>query len=361
MPNQSEEIQFLRASRSDLDEVYDLHILNEGEKRNRYIWEWEYGNGNPLGSLLLIAKHRDKIIATEGMFIIPLIIGEKVYYSGKDESTLVDLAYRGKGMGDLLYNFALQEFKKHGVACVWGFTRKALKLVKRAGYSSYPDAIKRAVIAFNYSNTYQLVRASKKFNFKPFLLKTIIAIVAVYSKFVCSLHTKQKIQFNQSTSDKLLYPDDLIKLYEKVGIFSPKQLSIYPNNTFYEWRVLKSPKNKWQLFIYQNGEIAGCLIVTLHDGSAEILDFCFINTKVGKMLLQKFIEFSKGNNISIAFYTGNHTNYINKGIFSLLKKFGFLITNAPNTFVFKELNYTGNFDLFDITKWYINGMWSEGT
>ena len=118
--------------------MVDFHNSYYGTKRRPEDWLWEYITYNPDKAVAVFATDSGKIIATQGMLPIYLVIGKKTVLAGKSESTLLLPTYRGTQIMQNLYEYAVGHCINNGMQFIWGFTG-ALTAFKKFGFTTYPD------------------------------------------------------------------------------------------------------------------------------------------------------------------------------------------------------------------------------
>lgn len=353
---------FYRVSKEELNEIYKFHYNYTSDKRSKYVWDWEYGTQNPNNSLLLAVKDKDKVVATQGILEIKIAFGNEIKNTGKNESLLIDTDYRGKSLSTRFYVFAINEYKKERISCLWGFSRKAVIPLKKAKFQVFENIIKQMVLATDFQQSKEIISKFAEKGIKGFLLILALKLATIYSSVLKRISTL--FAWKQSGSKELCQnlksPNDLIKLYEHLRIANADLIYIYQDADYFNWRIQKSPLPIQTLFLYENNILKGYIYLTMRNKLCEITDFTFSDKQSGKYLLHELIKIINKNNLGFVYYTGNNNNELNLKVFNLLKRFGFLKIKGRNHFVIRNFKFKDEKKLFNIKNWYLNDLWSEG-
>jgi len=353
---------YYRVPKESLEEIYLFHYNYTADKRTKYIWDWEYGDINPNNSLLLAVKYDDKVIATQGMMSVKIAFGRDVFITGKNESLLIDKEHRGKGLSTRLYNYAIREYEKEGISILWGFSRKAIIPLKKADFRIFEGVMKRMVLTTDYKHTQNLLPKSGLNGFKIALFKLALFTATRYSALMLNFrclftNTGSK---NVERCFKLKNTNDIVHLYNQIISLYPDLIYIYQDKEYYNWRVEKSPSPITTLFLYEKDVLKGYLYLKCEERFCELTDITFIHEKYGMLLIKELLKFRKQNDFKFIYYTGNIKNKLNRSVFTLLGRYGFLKIKGPNHFVLRNFNFKDEGVLNKIENWYINDLWSEG-
>jgi hypothetical protein len=307
-------IEITRAKVKEFEDIYNLHNKYFGNKRSKYTWKWEYGNKNPNKSILVLAKDDNKIIATQGMMSVPLIINGKRWISGKSESTLIESNYRGTGLFTPLYNLAIDECSNEGMVCIWGFTKKALGPLKKVNFRIFYKAIKVAILPLNYRTACNVAKLSGISDIKVIFLRIIIKLASLYSSVIfCSRKIFINKQKNHIEITNVLKSyNDIIYLFERLRKKHINLIHIYMDESYINWRISNSPNRTLSFFAYDEDKLEGYLFLTIRDKYIELTDFTFNKKSTGLLLIKNLIEFVDKNNIGFLSYSGNIHNAIRK-------------------------------------------------
>ena len=354
------EIKYSVSELEDLDEIYNFHLKYLGEIRSKFIWDWEYGKLNPNGSLLLIAKKANRIIASQGVMFVPLNINNKNYKSGKNESLLIEQEYRKTGLFTSFYKFCFEEYNKTDIICLWGFTKK-LGPFKHIGFS-YNEIISRAVLPLSIGKTIKIGKINQMPFFKSIIYKIIISLSSAYSNLFFSAHSfvNPKTRYQVKVYEKMQNDNDLTLFFKRIKKYNKELIHIEFDKLYFNWRINKSPKEVFCYFAYIDDLLDGYIIIEKQSDFLEITDFLFHDKGTGHILIGKLDKMIKKLNSGFLLYSGNKYNLLNKNVFHFLRMYGFIRTKAPNGFVIKIFDNNLTDPLSNMRNWYITGIWSEG-
>lgn len=353
---------YYRVPKEELEEIYKFHFEYNAGNRTRYMWEWEYGVLNPQKALLLAIKIDNKVIATQGMLPVKVAFGKDIYLTGKNESLLIDSAYRGKSLSTRLYNYAIDEYEKENISCLWGFSSKAIIPLSKAKFKIFEGVMKRMILSINYKQAKELIPRKTQKGLKGAIVKIVVLFATLYSSFIFYLLKKQKTKNteNYEVTEDLKNSDDIINLYKQLVHIYPELIYIYPDKEFFNWRIRKAPYPIKTNFLYKGGELKGYFYLTVKEKYVELTDFSFLDNKDGNILIKEFIKVIEKNGYGFIYYTGNSKNKLNKRVLNLLANFGFLKMKGPSHFVLRNFSFNNEERLFNIENWYLNELWSEG-
>lgn len=353
---------YYRVSTDELDEIYRFHYNYTADLRSRYTWEWEYGATNPVNSLLLAIKLDGQVIATQGILCIKVAFGNELHMTGKNESLLIDKPHRGKSLSTRFYNYAIGEYEKEGVSCLWGFSSKAVIPLSKAKFRVFDNIMKRMVLSIYYNHAVKLIPKFKKNRLAQIMYKSKILLATLYSsaffKVYKSLSNKysEKIELTEELRDS----NDLLDLYKDLLVENPDLIYIYQDKDYFNWRIRKSPQAIKTIFLYENNRLRGYFYLTTTERYSELTDFTFTHDLYGNILIKELFAIIDFNKIGFIYYTGNSTNKLNQKVLSLLSKRGFLKMKGPSSFVLRNYSFADEGKLFKIQNWYMNELWSEG-
>jgi len=348
--------------KSNIDPIYLFHFRYTADKRTRMIWEWEYGKSNPNKSLLIAAIDpiSNDVVASQGIIEYRLCCNNKVYTTGKNESLLIDYEYRGKGVSSKLYDFSIKEYTLNGFEFIWGFSRKAIGPLKRAGFDVFENSVRRMVLVT--SNKQAIYFLAKKNNIKRPFLQTAVFFASVYARLFLKLRSYLLTMANSEIEvvNELKDNSDILALYEMFSTKEPNLIYVHQDKNFIDWRIKKSPLEIKTFYLYENEKLKAYLYITIRDRFLEITDLTFEHKSYGERLLNQLFSLMKETNLKVVYYTGNRHNNLNKTVFRLLFSYGFLSSEGPNSLVFRNLSLSNKKEFTNISNWYLNDLWSEG-
>jgi GNAT superfamily N-acetyltransferase len=360
MMAEGEVIKLSVAVKDDFEEVYEMHKKYFGELRSPYVWEWEYGGSNPFKSAFVIARHEDKIVATQGMMIIPLVVNGKVYESGKNESLLIDSEFRGRGLYRNLYQFALDEYGKYNIICLWGFTKKEGAFTS-VGFS-FDRILSRSVLLLDPGRGAQLYKNNKSTALAGKVLKIALYPISFYCRMVffiksgCLRNNTNGISVTKALKDE----NDTVILFEKIRGQYPGLIHIHQDRKYMSWRIDKSPREMISCYAYDNNELKGSMVLEINTGYIEISELIYTDYHVGRLMAGELRRIVNEKRPGTVVYLGNKLNAANRNVFSLLSSLGFLRMKGPNGFVLNIYSSTLKDSLLRLRDWYITGLWTEG-
>jgi len=179
-------------------------------------------------------------------------------------------------------------------------------------------------------------------------------------KFKIKNKSLKKFKRQYELIAKLKNENDILEFYASIRKKNPNMIHIHQDQTYFNWRIEKSPLNIEKVFLYENQTLLGYYYLTNYPKYCEITDLTFIDDKSGNILLRKLAATVQENNIKFLYYTYNAKNLLNQKVSNQLKKFGFLIMKGPNHFVLRNFTHQEGDKFFKIENWYINNLWSEG-
>ena len=109
----------------------EMYKLNRTETQ----WDWEYGDSALKEAFFAVALVDEKIVGTQALIPIDIVINKKIVLSAKSEETLIHPSYRGIGIFEKMYDFLIPIAKNAGISFIWGFT-PAVKPFYRVGFKS---------------------------------------------------------------------------------------------------------------------------------------------------------------------------------------------------------------------------------
>lgn len=355
-------IQFHRATRGDLEKVYQFHYKYTEDTRSRYVWNWEYGDLNSFKTDLVIGCDGESVVATQGVMEIPLIFGSERIMSGKNESLLIDKEYRKKGLSGRLYDYALDVYKSTGYAFLWGFSRKALPTLKNADFLTFRRPMSRAILPLDFKMTFSLLFSDKKASRLVFY-KCLLLLAITYSRIVWGIG-KALFPIRNSHSlqilERLTNDDDLHVYINSMSKLHPNMVFIDQDSKYLQWRLQDSPIPIQSIYLYSEGKIVGYMHLGIRDYGFEILDLLSNSAKETHILIDRARSMSIKNGFGLILYTGNRYNRISNGILTLLRSSGYWIMPGVNDFVIRFFDRTSIAPLSEISNWYMTGIWFEG-
>ena len=348
-----DEIVFSRATDADIDDVYQFHYSYTQDMRTKYAWQWEYGNLNPFNSIL--------ILASQGVMCMKLIQDNIEIDSGKNESLLIDSSLRKMGLSVKLYQYALEQYVSDGVKCIWGYSRKALPTLRKAGFYTYYRPMSMAFLSLGFKLDARPTEKTLTNKLKRMLVNLGLSLVSVYSSSVFSMRNRSVNGTDYRIESKLLNDEDMTVFYQKMIKDAPHTIYLKQDMEYLNWRLGLSPVPATSIFIYQEDVLCGYIYMIFEEGRIDVIDCLFINRRVGDLLMRE-LQNKVRETISCkaVTYSGNKHNLLNKMVFRQLIRHGFIVTKGTNDFVLKLLDDSKHEGLLEISNWYMTGIWYEG-
>lgn len=344
--NNSQQIEFLTKN------VRDFY--------NRDIVSWQYADTN-LTTGLYFAQKENILVASQGMIPICLNVQGKKVLTAKSESSylLPDFNLRGKGVFEDLYFHTIKVSSQSNIQCFWGFTLLSKIWGRKLKFEVFDSIILESElqISFNksvffiFSGNNSFLEICKK------LLKSIHSAIKLKKR--PHIYTEFSASFLDLNNDNDI--NSICELYEMWGVKNPDFVSIYCNHSYIKWRLADNPITKYKIIgIYKNDLLVGICILNDRKGKSYMLDFIVPDIDLLSLCFDTLFLFIKKHTLisHIIYWATNKNDYSNT-IHRLLKSYGaYLYINDKMNFVLKNISSTS--DSIDITKYYLNGLWTEG-
>lgn len=311
-------------------------------------WLWEY-TSDELSSFTTASKN-GCIVGTQGFINIYLINNDETIKSLKSESTFVSNSQRGMGTFEKMYDFGLNQEKNINHKYCWGFTNLTNVWKKKLGFETDNNCIKESSI----------VLTPIKFinNKNSNHLKNIIALLYyTYKKSIYKLKSYKIKHINAKVLNSPLNENDIENLL-KTDLKS--NFRIHMSSSYINWRLTNNPNlNYTKVFFYNENQLIGYYILSHSLNNIMYLVDIFANTKSNKKsILKHAINTAENNNAFKFIFWGNYKNKSINEIHQLMNSLGASTNiNHEMGFVIKNRNSSNK---FNIKKWYINGLWTEG-
>ena len=136
-------------------------------------------------------------------------------------------------------------------------------------------------------------------------------------------------------------------------------ISLNYDKTYLTWRVREHPFIKYDEYqVYHGSDLPAYAIVALFEGKASISDLTSEDQYATSVLLDTIIK-NYAEKVGDFVFLGNRKDPLAQNVFDQLKQFGFSAYNGAN-FVVRDLAQNNNEQIFDISNWHFNGLWTEG-
>jgi len=350
------------ATIADAEEIVSFHNAAYGDSQKPEHWMWEYRGHYPNLSVFAVITDAERIIATQGMIPVYINVGGRRVLSGKSENTLSNPDYRGKGVFQGLYEFAVSMCKLKGMQCVWGFSSsdKALNVLRKCQFRIYERMMYTAIsitsLRYAPSEILEQGKAGLKERVLRFVGFSLLWLYASLFRVTCRVPDKGFL-----VREDLVRQQDLDDLYQHFRQVYPGLIHVDLNAEYLHWRVYGHPIFKYKTyFVYEGDVLRAYAFVNAHNRRhAYLTDFTFESVSAGKVLIQRVLRDMRAEDVGVVTFFGNQSNPAAKKTFELLRKFGF-VKRGWTYFVLRNISFEDERSLFDPTHWYMNGLWTEG-
>jgi GNAT superfamily N-acetyltransferase len=350
------------AAASDVEEIISFHNAAYGDDRKPEHWIWEYKGNYPDSFVFTIIKDGEQVIATQAMIPIHIYVRGKRFLSGKSENTLLHPKYRGRGLIQDLYEFAVSLCKAKGMQFIWGYTPSiaAIKALGKIRFLTYNHVMYDSISALDLRCALSGVREENIGGVKKVVKSLKLLLLWLYSSMrraTCWPSDKGFL-----VRERLADQQDLDNFYDRLRKRCPDLIHINLDEKYLRWRIYNHPIFKYRTyFVYGDDLLVAYAFVNTHDRCmAHLTDFTFESVKAGRFLLQRILSEMRTEGIGAVTFFGNSRNPTIKRTFRLLQRFGFLKRKTSMHFVLRNLSFGDEESLFDVTSWYMNGLWTEG-
>lgn len=352
----NKKIEFRLATSSNAVEMVDFHNSYYGTKRRPEDWLWEYITYNPDKAVAVFATDSGKIIATQGMLPIYLVIGTKTVLAGKSESTLLLPTYRGTQIMQNLYEYAVGHCINNGMQFIWGFTG-ALTAFKKFGFTTYPDIQMMTRPGNIWIGIHKrLTRKTSILNRIGSAGKFVLRYFVVKRRKIDSqYYNKEKYELRRGICDS--FP--IKEMYRRLSIKHKNLIMIKYDYRYLQWRVFEHPFIKYDIYQVLCGhELKAYAIVAFYEGIVSVSDLTS-EDKYSSFLLLDAILKDYGKKAGEFRFLGNTKDVLAQDVFKQLCQFGFSVIGNWN-FVLRDLTEGDNGQIYNMHNWHINGLWTEG-
>lgn len=349
-------ITYNLATSKNASDMVSFHNSYYGTVRKTNDWLWEYRTYDKNKSVFAFATDNGKIIATQGMLPINIMIGSKTVLSGKSESTLLLPLYRGKRVMEQLYDYAANNCIANGMQFIWGFT-PAVNAFKKYGFNSH-QGIQCMVKRGNIWTAMRLISSRQL----P-IWRRVSAIGKFFIKYCLSenklnhkpFHGTAKYELRRGIVDQTC----LKAFFDRLNLRNRNAIFIRYDEEYLKWRVREHPFIKYVEYqVYGGNDLKAFAIVALIDGILSISDLTSEDDDATSILLYTIIEdyYKKAMEFCLLV---NTQDTLNQGVLKQLPKFGFSARDPWNLIV-RDLTNGDIKETVDIRNWHISGLWTEG-
>ena len=330
--------------------------------RNFYTNEiviWEYGLDD-FSTGLFFTKDLEKYIATQGMIPIYMNLQGKLILTAKSETSFLLPQYRGKGLFEDLYFHSIKVSEDDGAELIWGFTALTKVWRNKLKFEVYEGIIHETELQTSIIKEFNTTILSG--------LPPVKKVKKIFKAILAGVKSIRLQKINKEYSSKELdfknisHQEEIIETYKTWQNNHADYLNIAATKDFLKWRISHNPKMNYKFIgIYKNENIIGLGILNDTAPKAYLVDFVVKDESQLEFCFNELMHFIKQTFYTTHIvYWANSLNKYNKAIHSLFKSYGaFCYKNNSMNFVVKRTK-RASIDHIDLTKYCINGLWTEG-
>lgn len=371
------QIRFIRAE----DAPNCNHFYNRLYKETRSIEQWRWSFMSRFlkdGQIpFVVAMENDRIVGTQALMPIPMIDEKGISWAAKSEETLLDPAFRGKGVFEEMYRPLLEYMRLHEFSCIWGFSA-ASKAFRKIGFST-PGITSQIFLPFSPRAVDSLVKgqpragtASKKESGKVALYRALCGVAKCLSA-VKNWRAREGRERMSGKGDVVLRtlnrpPTGAAHVMEKFVERWGGQ-TIYRDNDYLQWRIFDNPYRR-AVFraAYGDGQLVGWIAYTIGDEDMGFVVDIIASAereeedrKIVELLLDDAVNALRGSGATgiRAWRINNHP--FDEMLTTVAKRLGFYRVNKGYSAVLygnkdsDRIHSVMNFD-----KWFITRIYTEG-
>jgi len=348
--------KFQLATSKQASEMVEFHNKYYEAMRSSDDWLWEYKTYNPERAVTSFAKDGEKIIATQGMIPIYMRIGTETILTGKSESTLLLPEYRGTSIMQELYEYAVDHCINNGMQFIWGLT-PAVKAFEKFGFKSYPD-IQCMIRPGNISDAIRLrlEQRSPSWHRIGSIMKLILKHLLLYKRTPTNhYHEESNHKLRRGITER----GCLKLLFDRLALRHKNEIFLNFDQEYLKWRVREHPFISYDEYqVYNQGDLKAFAIVTLNKRVLSISNLTSEDEKATTFLLYRIYEDYYKYSAEFRFLV-NAKDILSIHILNQLNNFGFSARGKTNLIV-RDLSKNNNEEIYHISNWHINGLWTEG-
>jgi GNAT superfamily N-acetyltransferase len=325
------------------NEVIRLFNLTHPQQRSLEHFHWEFRDAPAGKGIYVVAYDIDakKIVGTQAAIPVEMVSnnGERML-TAKSEDTLLDPAYRGKGLFDKMYQLLFDECRKQGIKYIWGFTY-ANKPFLKVGFE-IPYKATSGLYVINPISSYNYL---SKLNLQNKFMDKFKIFGLCWMGYFTSMNAglfATKSSDNLSLTENLSF--DRSKVIAAIGqTFKEKIWTINLTNEYINWRFRNNPhSNKFSFFgVKKNENIVGDIILNKRKEGFGYIEQLFLSDEITdtdqQVLINQAIKNLKSQDSFLIRFLGFDFNKANKSQIDSLKKCGFTFIDRGASFVWKRL------------------------
>ena len=352
-------ITFHNTGIDDARVLIDFHNSYYHTSRTVDQWIWEHKTCNPEKAVFTYACDGDLVIGTQAMLPIEMRIGRETVLTGKSESTLISPVYRGTGVINRLYEYAVDTCIQKGMQFIWGFT-EAVHAFQRFGFNVYAGPELFVKINSPVNQFLHLL----KYNPKLFLQADNLGKIRKTAHLLLfSKKPEHRVSSNSLAEYKVKEDktniNDLNWLYDKLASRYPDTIFLNYNEQFFSWRIWHHPFIQYnELQVYVGSDLVGNAVVATHNNSATISSLAAVDPGATSVLLDAIINRFGGKVIRLQYF-GNLDDKVSDNVIKQLVNYGFSSYGSSHLVV-RDLSAGSYPQIHDICSWQVNGLFTEG-
>ncbi|MTI94385.1 MAG: GNAT family N-acetyltransferase [Firmicutes bacterium] len=243
-------------------------VIYDGKEPCRSMYEWLFVKNvfNREGHFLHVAKDGAKVVASDCLLPVPVIINGNQYNAAWSIRTMTDPEYQRRGIFRALTNHNIEAARRQGIDLILGF----------ANNNSYPGYVK-----FGWEVLFERTASYRPLNLEKALTKKLrLPGLAKLANEGYRRYDHRKLQANSHRhtgwfrfTNSTQAPPETDSLWAKMHNFAP--IMVARHHKYCDWRYNQRPNHKYKFITaYQGAEPAGLLIWRmLKNGSALLVDY----------------------------------------------------------------------------------------
>lgn len=320
-----------------------------------------------------VVEDQGRIVGTQALIPIRMIDQGGIFWTAKSEGTVLDHAYRGKGLFDAMYRLMFDYADERGLAYIWGFTQ-AEKPLRRLGFR-IPAKTTQLVFPFSGRAATELVPQSRPVGFasraKMTGFRLGLSFAASLAALKLSLAPKKKIRSGSLKIRTLSKPPPDAGWLCEEFIRQQGGTTIYRDSDYLQWRIFRNPYFK-SIFraAYIKDRLMGWVAYSIADtGMSYLVDLMALGSEDGKLQAedvtrQLLIEAVLGaRNMGALAIRGWHFNdhSCDRMILKTAKRIGFYHVRKGHAMVIYDMKSgrRGNVGP-EYADWFVNRIFTEG-
>lgn len=278
------------------EDLPSINALIEGwygkeRKYSPHQFNWAFFDRDPGPSLLLGAVEDQKIIGTQAVLPIKMRAGEKTFWSGKSEETLLHKDFRGQGIFGKLYNEIFNMIDPD-INVIWG-TTAAKKPLEKCGFTTPTNVIYTMVFTGAPAKVFPIgeVSVAKK-------QKAMRRLFSLYHRMI--RHKTSLLLLGKKPDPRVVEEVDFefyYAVWKKMAAQFPYLVSVERSESWLKWRFEKNPHREYRMLKFEDSDSLGGLIFTANKqtGAIYLVDFVAngLMPSVANALVDRLVSIAK--------------------------------------------------------------------